>query len=267
MANIAMLVPWDIVLAVCGGGTVALLAWFVVLWRSTQYTLPQMFFWLLAKFYARIVWRARIEGTFPIGAGDGAVVICNHRSSIDPFFIQISARRVIHWMVAREYCEHPVFGPLLRIAEVIPVNRGGVDTTSTKAAIRRVAAGGMVGMLPEGRINKTDQFMGPVRPGAVIVALKARAPVVPCYIENAPFRGAVWSPFLMRAKTRVYYGDPIDLSPYYGQEKNAAVVRHVLVECVSAIARLAGHDDFVPELAGRKWKTIESEIAPEEEVS
>ncbi|MFW6171802.1 MAG: lysophospholipid acyltransferase family protein [Planctomycetota bacterium] len=261
-----MTMPWGGIFGISGVLlVVGLFAWFVHLVRSTQYTVKQLFFWLLDRFLTRALWRTRVESTFPIGAEGNAVVICNHRSSIDPFFIQISVRRVIHWMVAKEYCEHPVFGPLLRIAEVIPVNRGGIDTASTKAAIRRVAAGGMVGMLPEGRINTTGKFMRPVRPGAVIVALKARAPIVPCYIENAPYGGAVWSPFFMLAKTRVYYGKPIDLSPYYGREKNEEVVRKLLIEAVSAIAKLAGHDNFVPELAGRRWKVMESEIPSAEE--
>ncbi len=220
---------------------------------TTEYSILQAFFWLLACFYTRIMWRTRREGDFPIGPTGNAVVICNHRSSIDPFFVQVASPRVIRWMVAREYCEHPILGPLLRIATVIPVNRGGVDTASTKAAIRTVADGGMVGMLPEGRINRSDQFMNAVRPGAVIVALKGRAPIVPCYIEDAPYGGQVWSPFLMRARTRIRFGQPIDLSPYYGQEKNEQLVRRLLVQCVQAIAHLAGQDDFEVAVAGRKW--------------
>jgi 1-acyl-sn-glycerol-3-phosphate acyltransferase len=236
--------------------------WFYRVVRSTQYTALQTAFWLLAHGLTRLLWRTKFEGTFPIGAEGGAVVICNHRSSIDPFFVQVSVRRVIHWMVAREYCEHPIFGRLLRIAEVIPVNRGGVDTASTKAAIRLVAAGGMVGMLPEGRINTSQEFMNPVRPGSIIVALKGRVPIVPCYIEGAPYRGQVWSPFLMRARARVRYGDPIDLSAYYGQEKDDEVVRKLLLDCVSAIAALAGCDDFAPRMAGRKWKTDDAAAEP-----
>ena len=50
-------------------------------------------------------------------------------------------------------------------------------------------------MLPEGRINTTDEFMLPVRPGAIVVALKAGAPIVPCYIEGAPYRGNPLEPF------------------------------------------------------------------------
>ncbi len=85
-----------------------------------SYTAPQTFFWLLAKFLTRVMWRTKIEGPFPIPGDGKAVIICNHRSSVDPFFVQISLRRVVHWMVAREYCVHPVFGFFLRIAEVDP---------------------------------------------------------------------------------------------------------------------------------------------------
>ena len=146
--------------------------WFVCVVRSTEYSAWQTFFWLIAKFFTRFLWRMRIEEPFPIQGPGNAVIICNHRSSVDPFFIQVSLRRVAHWMVAREYCEHPVMGFFLRIAQVIPVNRGGIDTAATKSAIRLVSAGGMVGMLPEGRINRSDQFMGPVRPGAILIALE-----------------------------------------------------------------------------------------------
>ncbi len=254
--------PWLVTLSVIMLLLVVLTAWFIHVVRSTDYTVMQTFFWLLAKFFTRILWRTTIDGPFPISGEGNGVVICNHRSSVDPFFVQVSVRRVVHWMVAREYCDHPVFGFFLKIAQVIPVNRGGIDTASTKGAIRIVTEGGMVGMLPEGRINTSDQFMGPVRPGAIVVALKGQAPVIPCYIENSPYRGTAWSPFLMRARTRVRYGDPIDLSAYYGQEKDTEVVRKLLIQCVRAIAQLAGREDFTPQLAGRRWKPDDPEFPP-----
>jgi 1-acyl-sn-glycerol-3-phosphate acyltransferase len=232
--------------------------------RRTHYTLAQTFYWLFAKLLVRFLWRTTVEGTFPVPADGKAVIICNHRSSIDPFFIQTSVDRVVHWMVAREYCEHWFFGFFMRIAEVIPVNRAGIDTAATKLAIRLVAQGGMVGMLPEGRINTTDQLMRPVRPGAVIIALKAKAPIIPCYIEGAPYyRDIVWSPFFMRARVRVRFGQPMDLSAYHGQERDPEVVKHVLKESVQAIARLAGEEDYDVVLAGRQWKADTSESGDE----
>jgi 1-acyl-sn-glycerol-3-phosphate acyltransferase len=256
--------PWQFTFLILGLLVLVSAVWFFRLVRSTQYTAAQTVLWLVVRFLTRVLWRVKVEGNFPIGDEGNAVVICNHRSSIDPFFVQAPLRRVIHWMVAREYCEHPLFGFFLQIGEVIPVNRGGIDTASTRTAIRLVSKGGMVGMLPEGRINTTDAFMNPVRPGAILVALKSHAPIVPCYIEGVPYGGTVWSPFFIAAKTRVRYGQPIDLSPYYGQEKDGELVRRLLAECVSAIAKLADRDDFVPSVAGRKWKPTESEQEPDD---
>ena len=49
----------------------------------------------------RILWRTQVCGRFPFARGQGAVIVCNHRSSIDPAFIQLAiGQRVVHWMVA-----------------------------------------------------------------------------------------------------------------------------------------------------------------------
>ena len=68
----------------------------------------------------------------------------------------------------------------------------------------------------------------------------------------------------MLAKVRVHFGDPIDVSPYYGQERDPEVVRQLLTRCVKAIAEMAGRPDFEPTLAGRDWKSAESESATHE---
>ena len=73
----------------------------------------------------------------------------------------------------REYVMSPAFAWVLRTIEVIPVNRGGIDTAATKQAIRYASQGDLVGMFPEGRINEGGQFLLPGRPGAAMIALKA----------------------------------------------------------------------------------------------
>lgn len=190
----------------------------------------------------------------------GAIIVCNHRSSVDPFFVQTATSRKIHWMVAREYCKLPLLGQFLAACEVIPVGRGGIDTAATKQAIRLAAEGGVVGMLPEGRINMSDGLMLPVRPGAALVAIRAGVPVVPCYIQGAPYRRYSWSPLLMPARVEVTFGEPLwpaDISAGNGDE-------HVAVEltrrAMRAIAVLAGQSDFEPQIAGRNWKPSAEEL-------
>ena len=240
-------------LAICTLG-LALAAWAVVRFRRSRLTPVQTFLFALVYLLVRVLWRAELTGRLPIGGGQGALIVCNHRSPADPAFIAATSERLVHWMVAREYCEHSAFRWLLRLAEVIPTNRGGVDTASTKRAIRLAAEGGLVGIFPEGRINITDAILVPGRPGAAMIALRARVPIVPCYIEGAPYDGTPVGCLLMGAKVRMQYGTPIDISEYYGRENDREVLEQITERLLSEIAKLAGCHDFQPELAGRFYK-------------
>jgi 1-acyl-sn-glycerol-3-phosphate acyltransferase len=164
-------------------------------------------------------------------------------------------------MVAREYCETPLLGGMLRTFQVIPVGRGGVDTAATKQAIRLAQEGGLVGMFPEGRINETqDTLLLPGRPGAALVALKARVPIIPVFISGSPYDGTPLGPLKMRAHVRVKIGKPMDLSAYYGREKEAGVTQEITKRLMREIACLAGHPEFEPQLAGRRWMSEGQEI-------
>ena len=177
--------------------------------RKSALSPAQCVLWGLAYLLVKCLWRTEWKGKLPALDDQGAVIVCNHRSSVDPFFLQTSTGRKIHWMVAREYCEHPAFRWFLRTCEVIPVGRGGVDTAATKAALRIVQGGGLVGMFPEGRINRTGDLMLPMRPGAAHVALRARVPLLPCYIEGSPYDRVPWSPLLLAAHVVVHFGELI----------------------------------------------------------
>jgi 1-acyl-sn-glycerol-3-phosphate acyltransferase len=192
-----------------------------------------------------------VNGVLPIPADQGAVVVCNHRSSLDPSFIEIATNRVVHWMVAKEYFGHWAMGRFLRLAEAIPVNRAGQDTQAIKMAIRCAQNGGIVGIFPEGKVNTTNRLLLPGRPGAAMVALKARVPVVPCYIQGSPYDGTPLGCLLMPAKVKVRFGRPMDLSEFYGHEDEREVLQEVTKRLLIAIATLAGQPDFHPEIAGR----------------
>ena len=183
----------------------------------------------------------------PIPPGQGAVIICNHRSPVDPSFIQLATgQRVVHWMVAKEYCEHPLLAWFFRTARSIPVSRGGIDTAATKLAIRLAEEGELVGLFPEGRINISDELLMPGRPGAALIALKARVPVVPCYCSGAPYRRHHVGRSACPARVRLVIGEPIDLSAYYGREGQREVLEELTLQFLRAIAGLAGSPTFSP---------------------
>ena len=241
------------------------LGWLVYQKFKTEYTWLQFALWLFAICWTRLMWRTTYTGRLPEETRSGAVVVCNHRSGVDPFFLQVLCKRLVHWMVAKEYCEHWAYGWFLRACGAIPVNRGGIDTAATKMAIRCAEEGGLVGMFPEGRVNMTETFLLPVRPGAVLVALRAGRPLLPCYIEGAPTRGTPLSSFFMPARVRVSFGELIDVKEYEDVEQNDELVREILTRVLREIARVAGQEDFEPEFAGRKWKPSREEVRADAE--
>ena len=241
----------------------ALVALAFAFWWRSNYTLPQAILYSINRLVTKLLWRAKVIGKINLAADEGAVIVCNHTSGVDPLIIQLATNRQVHWMVAKEYCENPWLAWGFRILGAIPVNRGGVDTAATKQAIRLAQSGELVGLFPEGRINESDEFLLPGRPGAALIALKARVRVVPCVVSGLPYAGTAYSSFFRFGKARVVFGEPLDLDEYFNRDKEDGVLQEMTLRFMREIARLGGRADFEPKLAGRRWKTGE-EAPPED---
>lgn len=231
----------------------------LLVWCRSYYTLPQAVMYFVNIVVTTLMWRVRVSGKLPLEPGKAAVIVSNHISGIDPLLIQRTTDRCVHWMVAKEYMNHPAMAWGFRILQVISVNRGGVDTAATKQAIRLLEQGEPVGMFPEGRINTDpkETLLLPGRPGAAWVALRSRVPVIPCYVAGAPYNGTALGSFLIPAHARVIVGQPIDISEFYERADDREVQEELTKRFLKEIAKLAGHEEFEPMLAGRRWKNEE----------
>jgi 1-acyl-sn-glycerol-3-phosphate acyltransferase len=205
----------------------------------------------LNQVLARVLWRASASGPLPVEPGQGAVIVCNHRAPFDPSFFYLTTSRRVHWMVASEYYDHPLLAWFFRASESIRVNRGGINTATTKAAIRLAKAGELVALFPEGRINSTAQVLLPGRPGAAMIALRARVPIVPCYVTGSPNDGTFWGFLFMPAKVRLKVGKPIDTHPLWDRANDREAAEELTRVFLRQMAALAGVAEFEPRLAGR----------------
>ena len=221
--------------------------------RSTKFNLVQLPLMVINHTICRMMWRLQIDGAFPKREKQGYLIVCNHRSPFDPWFIGCALDEMAHWMVASEYCEHPLFAFILKQLQVIPTRRTGVDTNALKQAIRYAQQGQLVGLLPEGRINISPQILLPGRPGVALLALRARVPVVPCYVEGAPYDGTILNNLFKPARVRLKIGQPFDISTYYDRAGDRQVLEEVTKLLLSQIAQLGGQPNFVPQIAGKKW--------------
>lgn len=241
-------------IAVLAAVLAGLLAAAAVRFRTNRFTLPQAPLMALNLVMTRVLWRTRVRGAFPLRPGRGAVIVCNHRSPIDPAFVALVTDRIVHWMVAKEFYLRLTLSWFFRICRSIPVSRAGMDTAGTRLAIRYAREGGLVGIFPEGRLNTTDRLLLPGRPGAAMIALRARVPVVPCYLSGTPYDGTTFGWLRMAARAELVVGPPVDVSEFYGRENDREVLEELTRRFLIEIAKLAGQPDYQPGLAGRFYK-------------
>ncbi|MEM8733557.1 MAG: lysophospholipid acyltransferase family protein [Planctomycetota bacterium] len=220
--------------------------------KRSVYNVEENFLYIPTFLMGRLLWRVHFTNEAPTELQSGGVLVANHRSSVDPFFVQLSAGRRVHWMVAKEYCNHFAFGPLLKLCQVIPTNRSGMDTASTKAAIRMTREGRLVGMFPEGRLNKTDDALLSFRSGAAVVAEKAGVPIIPLWIEGSPYRQTVWSPVTMPAHVRITFGAPIPTKTEELQGHGDSRADELMLEWGQQLVRISGKANQQIQLSARR---------------
>ena len=126
----------------------------------------------------RFYYRPEIIGAEKIPT-DGAVVIAgNHKHILDQCITIAATKRVIHYMAKKEYFDG-MFAWFFRAAGCISVDRGNNDTSCIRSAMRVLKKDGAIGIFPEGTRNRTDEFLLDFKPGAVALAKKADAYIVP----------------------------------------------------------------------------------------
>ena len=153
--------------------------------------------------FFKIIYRLKILHTerFPM---EGPVVLaCNHVSLADPPIVGASSPRRVNIM-AKEELFVPVLGSLYRLLGAFPVRRGGADRTAIKHGIDVLKNGEVLMIFPEGTRSRTGE-LGKAQPGALMMASKARAVIVPTCIVGTDFKRAkTWWP-----KVTVSFAEPI----------------------------------------------------------
>ena len=137
------------------------------------------------RLLARAYHQATILRHCPLPDAGPAILICNHTSSIDPVFLQSACqRRLITWMMAKEYLDVRGLKWFFRTVGIIPVARSGRDSGPLRMALRALDAGRILGIFPEGRIAPTRELLS-FQTGVALMAIKTGAAVYPAYLDGS----------------------------------------------------------------------------------
>ena len=193
-----------------------------------------MFLYNLLKGLLRILFtlclRLEVQGTENIPKDGPLVIASNHISLLDPPVLGVASTRKVHFMAKQELFV-PVLGSIYKLLGAFPVKRGGADRTAIKHGIEILQNNKVLAIFPEGTRSKTGA-LGKAAPGALMMASKARAAIVPSCVVGTDVKrcGKLWP------KVHVCFGNPIYFPK--DQEINKELLNSMTEEMMRRIAEL-----------------------------
>ena len=121
---------------------------------------------------------------FPL---DVPLIVCaNHTSLFDPVvvFLHLGPKYRMYYMAKQELFRNPIIGYILRAAGAFPVRRGEIDINAVKTSMRHLKNSERVMIFPEGRrVAEGDEY-AEAKLGAVRIALKSQAQILPVWLSR-----------------------------------------------------------------------------------
>lgn len=170
--------------------------------------------------------RFTVEGAENVPVSGPAILVGNHRSYFDAAAMIVGmgrTSRTARFLGKKEVFDAPGLGTFFRAAGGISVDRFNEDPDSPDAfasAMRAIAGGELVIMLPQGTIPRGIKFFEPTLsgfPGAARVAHLTRVPVIPFAFSGTE---KVWprshrlprlTALFSRPEVKIRFGEPVDL--------------------------------------------------------
>lgn len=158
------------------------------------------------------------------GFKGGFILMANHNSMKDPFFIITALlRRRHHFITTNEVCSTKFRKFLFKTCFLcMEINREQFSMASFKEITSHLEMGQMVTMFPEGHINVEQDEINHFKGGIVMMAFKANVPIRPVYLEKRKH----WY-----SRVRLYVGEEFKVREYLnGRSLNSNTVQEVSKE-------------------------------------
>jgi 1-acyl-sn-glycerol-3-phosphate acyltransferase len=154
----------------------------------------------------RLIGRLEVVGATNVPDGP-VILVANHDSLSDPFFLGASVDRPLRFLTKRELWRYRAVGRVLEELGGIPVERARGDVGAVASVARALEHGDAVAIFPQGTVLGSPDR--PWQRGAARLALTTGAPLVPVAIVGAVdvLRPGTWRPRI--ASVRVVIGEPL----------------------------------------------------------
>lgn len=215
-------------------------------WPITHYLITNIsvtFGYIFFHFFNRTI----VIGKKNVPQRVNTLLLSNHQSMIDSFLVGLCAfyptslirPSVIPWNPAAEenFYRTPILAWLADNWKCIPIKKGRKDVGAIYKMSQALESGPLT-LFPEGTRSR-DGSIGKARGGAGMLILETHPTVIPVYIDGMDKLLPIGAIF-PRLFKRIYvnYGQALDLSEFYHQEKSKEVAQAIMDRVMDSIRAL-----------------------------
>lgn len=155
----------------------------------------------ITSFLFKVLFRPTIKGIDNIPNDASCVLAGNHTKWLDPIMLVAISKRQVHFLAKKSLFKGPI-GLIVKGMGAIPVDRSIHDKNALNNAINELNNNCVIGIFPEGTINKGNNLTLPFKIGAVKMAHDTNSYLVPFIITGKYklFRKKITVEFLPKRK-------------------------------------------------------------------
>jgi 1-acyl-sn-glycerol-3-phosphate acyltransferase len=163
--------------------------------------------WHIDRLYCLIWHGLQWRGRHHVPSAGGVLLVSNHTTAIDPLIIQAPLPRVVRWVMLSEHL-FPALNWGWKRIRPIALDKNAGDVRQLRTIVAALRDGDVVGLFPEGRLQRERRELRPFQPGVGMIARRGEVAIVPCRIEGTPRRRRMLAHFLTPSRTSVTFGPP-----------------------------------------------------------
>ncbi len=167
--------------------------------------------WLSAYVIFKIFFALTISGKEKIPRKQGAVIVSNHLSYLDPIVLGLTSSRKINYMAKEELFKNFLFRWVITKLGAFPVKRGRVDRLAYQKVLDLVKRDEIIALFPEGTRGRGEKI-GILQKGAVKLIFKTNLPVIPIIIKGTEKALPRGRKMIKLSKIKVYIGNPLKIN-------------------------------------------------------
>jgi 1-acyl-sn-glycerol-3-phosphate acyltransferase len=177
--------------------------------RSTLQPFVYSLLRILAQLIGVTFYRLRSAGREHWPESGGGLVCSNHQSYFDPPLIGMTCRRQMNYLARDDTLfKVPILKRIMTFLDAIPINRDRSGFSGLKETMKRLRAGELVLIFPEGTRTHDGELL-PLKPGFCAIVRRSRVPLIPVCMDGAFQAWPRTSPLPQVGRLAVVIGRPI----------------------------------------------------------